>query len=223
MNPENQNNPNASPVGATEPAAPMQATPTTGSINPLPVGSMTAAPAPAQKKTGKLIAIIVIVILILAGAGYGAYAMLGKDDKKTDSTTTTQTTNISETNTTTGSSSATDTTTPASTDSARKSALSALQTDLETYYGNYVYYPTVAQLTSSSFQKSNLTAFNKSLASSKLTLTIGSAIAENVIAYKPTPSSCNNSATDCMSYEISVQLSTKQSDGTYVYTKKALN
>ncbi len=226
MNPEDQNVPSTQPTVTPTPVQP----PTQPVGQPVVSPEVTQSPMsqPAPKNKGKLLLTILLILLVLAGGGVAAYKVLTSDADTTetaDSIETSDKTSDTRTDTTQTTTTDTTTTSTAAKDVARKAALNALATDIESYYGEMVYYPAATQMSTASFAASNLPTFNKIKANSTETsaMTISSTLSDTTFAYKATPDGCNNTSKDCMMFEVSVNVSEKQSDGTYVYKKSALN
>ncbi len=212
MNPDEQNNQSAPAAAPVEPSV-SPAGPQPASYQPV-----STQPTTAPKGKGKGLLIALLALLLIGGGSVAAYQVFMKDTDESPAANNTQTTEPTD-STETGASSTT------FNDSARQAAVTALVADLELYYGKKGNYPSAAEVTSTSFASSSLPTFKKAQAASTETqaMTISATLSDSTFAYKTTPDGCNNSSKLCSAYEVSVKVSAKQKDGSYVYKKVSMN
>jgi len=106
-------------------------------------------------------------------------------------------------------------------DTERKTDIGAVDSHLEAYFTPNGKYPTLAQLNDSTFRSTNMKGLDDNALQDPKAAnnTVAATAAANVYAYVPTPSGCDNTATDCTGFTLTATL---ENDGS-AYQKKSLN
>lgn len=109
-------------------------------------------------------------------------------------------------------------------DTERQTDIKAMHAQIEAYWAQTGYYPSLDELNDPSFVSENLKgldteAFSDPQGSGK---TFASTPGKNVYSYEVLPKNCDNSVTQCTSYTLTATIE-KESNGSTTYTKTSLN
>jgi hypothetical protein len=104
-------------------------------------------------------------------------------------------------------------------DTERTTDIKAIHSQVEAYYSEKGYYPTLANLNDPAWRAGNLVGLDQeALVDPKRSGMISSSPAASVYSYEARPNGCNNQSIKCTKYVLTATLE----DGT-IYTKEALN